>query len=450
MAASRHPGRRPPDPSLTLDAPSRSPPRTDGERADEDGLRPLLGRVFRANPAFRLVAHADLTEDERAPLAALAATPDHFGVLLPAPGSGLGVQALDRAAARLLDGLAEPGPLPEPLREGSRPDDNRRVALLVLDGVLEIEAAGGFVSGPRAHGEVLETPLRAPRPATGVARLSDEALRRAQALPVDDPARLASWLYGFGTLPLSPAWLRRLPGWPEVERLAGLDAAAAAGRRLREHFHPTPTAGWMNWRHARASLRHADADGSRPAYKLYVSPPPAALADVAGPLVDLLVEREVAAMKLGRDARGVLRPDKVVVYFDEPAALHAFAADLEARISGCPAHGVPFTAALDDDGVLSWGVDPPRSARIPGWRGSESWRVWITERLARALHRTRAVAGGTPEPRLAALDRIRVEGVDPDSWLPRGWLWREGPGAGPPSAEDHGSPPPSRGGKALA
>jgi len=98
---------------------------------------------------------------------------------------------------------------------------------------------------------------------------------------------------------------------------------------------------------------------------------------------------------------------------------------LKPRLHDCPAHGVPFTAALDDEGLLSWGVDPPASVQLLEWQPRESWRLWLTNRLANALLTAkRAPATATQRsPWQYALDRVRLEGIDIDTWTPSADVW---------------------------
>ena len=53
-------------------------------------------------------------------------------------------------------------------------------------------------------------------------------------------------------------------------------------------------------------------------------------------------------------------------------------------LGSCPAHGVPFTAEISPDGLLSWGADPPGRSFSDG-ADSTSWRMWVTRRLAEYL-----------------------------------------------------------------
>ena len=103
----------------------------------------------------------------------------------------------------------------------------------------------------------------------------------------------------------------------------------------------------------------------------------------------------------------------------------AAAARLSAELAGCPSHGVPFTAELADcDGLLSFGIDPPRSEHALEWQERESWRLWLTNRLAVALVSARR-DGGPLEPWQYALARIEFDGIDPSTWAPAGDLWAE-------------------------
>ena len=146
----------------------------------------------------------------------------------------------------------------------------------------------------------------------------------------------------------------------------------------------------------------------------------AALPSALAPAAEVLAStRSATAFKLGADLPGLCRPDKLVVYFDRLDDLRAVAEELRGRLAGQPAHGVPFTAAITDDGLLSWGADPPRG--VDGVR-STSWRLWIARRLAEYLISARTSDGGVAAWRFA-LDRLRLSGVDTDTWAPAGGMW---------------------------
>jgi hypothetical protein len=357
--------------------------------------------TFRANPAFELVVLDRLTAEQRAVLGDAQDDPDLYGVLLP-HDPGPTAKAVDRDTALLYLTLRQPGPLPGYMQSlGSELEAT--VRRLVLDGVLEIAHDGGFVSGPDALAALGED--EAPAAGGRIARLSLEALRYAARQRITDLPVLAGRIYAYNRLPLSARWARRFPDRASVARLAD---GSQIGSRWTQTAGTDDADIWRAW--ARAT-GHSSNGGTT--HKLYVSPQPAALADALRITVEVLGQTEASGFKVGSDLVGILRPDKFVVYFSGLDPLAEAAEKLRPRLEGLPAHGVPFTAEIAGDGLLSWGVDPPRTEHT-------SWRVWLAHRLAGALLAAREES----EPWRYALERIRLEGVDPQTWAPSQAMWR--------------------------
>jgi hypothetical protein len=402
----------------------------------------ILRGTFRANPVYELVLYDRLAAGERELLADLRRDPDFYGVLRPRVAvPAVGVKAIDRETALLLLTLREPGPLPAYVEGLFGHRAGRAVAQLVADGVLELAAGDGFVSGAGAihllsGGEPAE-PARdgAGRELGAIAALSRDALRYAEALPIDEPLRLSARLYGYNRRPLTPAWKRRLPDAAAVRRFLGIEGIAPGAAFARRWAPLPPSPAWISWQARGAAARRLPAAG--PMYKLYVSPRTEWIGeDGAGGTGFTAIAAALAAagapqFKVGADAAGLLRPDKIVAYFPDFEALAGAAELLGEALAGVPAHGVPFTAEIAGGGLLSWGVDPPRGEGLP-WagHGQESWRLWLTHRLARALISARAAsppAAGQAgvEPWRFAIERLRLEGVDTNAWTPGARLWRE-------------------------
>lgn len=382
---------------------------------------PILERTFRASTAFELVLLDRLPAEEQLPLAELRGDADLYGVLKPRPGSGLTVKVADKETALLLLTLREPGPLPFFVRRAADAETAAAVERLVLDGVLEVEADGAFVSGAAAARWL--APAGREAPADGrLARLALAALRHGEAAALDDPQRLAALLYGFHREPLSPRWAERLPDADAVLAFLGAASGGALGARLAADWRraePEGSPGWIVFdRRDGAASRRTGAS-----YKLYVSPTAEALPRAFAAVVETLSRRPDGHFKVGADAAGVLRPDKLVLYFGDQEELLAAARELEAALAGVPAQGVPFAAPIDAAGLLAWGMDPPRSERLLTWQETESWRLWVVRRLAAALIAARpAATPDTPAWRFA-LERLRREGVDVDRWTPAATLW---------------------------
>lgn len=393
-------------------------------------LREILQAHFRANPGYELVLFDRLSDAYRTQFAALQADADFYGVLWPQV-PGLPLKAVDRETALLFFTLQQPGLIPGYVRASFGERCNQAIAELVLDGVLEVALApdGEFASGAAAHHLIHET--RAPvEPGGRIARLSLEAIEYGQALAITSSAELSARLYAYNTLPASPAWRRLAPTPDAVPVFLGIDAGGRNRPALDRWYAHTPAAqenaGWRVWR-----LRSGgEARGAawRPRYKLYISPRPEALREVIGTIINALGAARVTNFKIGRDVHGLLRPDKIVAYCAEFEELAALAAGLQEALAGCPAQGVPFSAGIDPVGLLSWGTDPPRETQEFAGLEQESWRLWVTNRLAVALLAAKTQPT-TVRPSAFALERLRLDGVDTDSWTPRQAIW-QGEGRG--------------------
>lgn len=375
----------------------------------------LLDRRFRANPDLRLVAHADLPSDQEGAFADLARDPRHYGLLVPQQVVEVGVKAIDRDVADLFRHLVTPGPLPARLLATDDRDGlERRLAALVLDGILEVEIDGAFATGPTASERLWVSPREASAGGV-VARLSRDALRLALQVPDDDPAVLSAWIYGYNAVPLGPAWSRRLADEDGVEHTLGLHGTGAVRSLLAPDYIEVWRPAWKAW-HLRDS-RSADGSLHLP-YKLYVSPHPSALIEAFAPLIRVLVDERVPAFKRGRGPIGLLRADKLVIYLESWERLRDVASTVAGVLCDVAPQGVPFTAAASADGLLSWGMDPPPSARVPGWNDAQSWRSWLTNRLARGLVYARRVGARGDRAIDFALARLRLAGVDTSLWVP--------------------------------
>jgi hypothetical protein len=398
----------------------------------------LLTLTLRANPLYELVLYDRLPAPQRAALAELAQDPGFYGVLrLREDGSAppAGPQALksvDRDTALLFLTLREPGPLPSYVRAQLGEAAPRTVARLVADGVLGIESGGDFLSGPTALARLGDGGPGEPAPGAGrIAALSAAALRYGQALALNDPSLLAWRLYSYNRQPLTPRWARLLPTPEAMARHLGIAPRGAHRKLLDRAWTPVEMAGWLAW-FARPRQGREPSDGAAgraggPTWKLYVSPRAEGLAEGFGAVLEALTAARATQFKVGSDANGLLRPDKIVAYFPSYERLAEAAASVLARLDGVPAQGVPFTAEIGGGGLLSWGVDPPDDQRSVLGGGRESWRVWVAHRLAWALIAARPEdpEEKTIEPWRFALERVRLDGVDTATWTPSAALWKE-------------------------
>lgn len=377
----------------------------------------LIGEaVLRSNPRYELVVLDRLEPGEREQITGEAdGRHAPYGLLRPTPDSALEPRVVSTDTALLFLTLAVPGPCPEYVRTGLGANLAAALGRLVLDGILEVEIEGEFRSG--AAGWAPLNPVgRESRHGGRTTKLSEEAIRYGQALvslaPL--PAELvAARLYMYGRRPVTPALRRQvssqwiLGGASKALRQAWIETAATS-----------PDTPWRSWQ-----PRRSEARGHRPSvsFKLYVSPTTETLPAAVSALATVLAEAPgVTGFKVGRTVDGVTRPDKMVAYFSSLEELHEGARGIRDEAGACRPHGVPFTAGVTDDGLLSWAIDPPGGSTDPARRSS--WRTWVAMRLAEYLLDARAGEppgnGDAGEAWQVALARLALDGVDTATWVP--------------------------------
>jgi hypothetical protein len=382
----------------------------------------LEDACFRTSPAHELVLFDRLDAQAREALADLAREPGFYGIVRPRGGQvSASLRSVDRETALLLLTMREPGQLPAYARQADPTGD--AVRRLVLEGVLEVRRGTSFVTGPDAA----DTPLFAGRvgshlSSSRLGRLSWDAIAYGAALDVDDRDALAMRLYTYNRLPLSDTHAARFPD------AATILATAIDDARLRDGGWAVTTSSGGHWincsrQAGQSRARPGAPPGQEAMYKLYVSPMVDGLSEAFGALLEALEAHGGRQFKIAGTAAGLLRPDKLVAYFDDIEHLRAVADRLGERRAGQPPHGVPFTAAIDAEGLLSWGVDPPAAARPLSWMPQQSWRSWIASTAAGALLEVKRHPGAVP-PAEFVRARLLLDDVDPDRWAPTQRLWR--------------------------
>ena len=345
-----------------------------------DGGEPPSSVRFRTNPALRLVPDPMVVEDD---------LDDRFGV------AALGAchAAIDCNTALLLHTLSEPSPIPAFAASGLLKHRAAALRQLVLSHLVEVERPdGSFASGQpgaaliggAAASEVDELAMRAVVFAAAIRHLPPEALTAA--------------LYTYNTAPVQRVWRSTMGEDIQVRAFLRLDELRASVQQ---------TDGWW-YVHPQNAGRPADV-----ANKLYISPITDSLPLVIDRAAPLLAAR-AQQWKVGRGLAGIVRPDKCVAYFGSPDALIDTADELAAMLDGVPAQGVPFTAALTPNRLLSWAIDPPET----------SWRHWVSETLAHSLAAAATGDGSPDDAALHALNVLETRGVDLSTFSPSD-TWKE-------------------------
>ena len=140
---------------------------------------------------------------------------------------------------------------------------------------------------------------------------------------------------------------------------------------------------WIYW-----EARSGEAQDRRLRHKVYVSPSISALRQAFVVVARLCEAMGVASFKLGLDAHGILRSDKLVVYFTDPELRLMFVREALSSTAGLDAHGVPLTRGVGDSGLLSTAEDP--------LMGALSWRQLISAELVDILKTEGGRARGVP------------------------------------------------------
>jgi hypothetical protein len=378
---------------------------------------------LRANPAYELVLYDRLSEAGKQALRSLADDPGCYGILRPREDPALSMKSVSQDVALLLFSLRSAGTLPRFAAEALRDECDQVIGRMILDGILEIELDGEMVSGPAAY-SALARPANDCEAEGPLAAMSRRAIDYAAALELTDPMALSARLYRYNTIPASRRWRALLPDDAATEAYLGLGDGPAVHALAGEWLRLPESHGWISWRskstanHRPAQAQHGGAEST---YKLYVSPAPGRLREAVQATAGAVARSNAMQFKVGKDIHGLLRPDKMVVYFRHFSDLQEVALKIMASLEGCPPHGVPFTAELAGRGLLSWGVDPPANEN-GFWSGPESWRVKICKRLALALIQSGSVAEVSPAG--FALERLRLEGIDTTTWTPSlGLAW---------------------------
>ncbi|VTS08410.1 hypothetical protein [Tuwongella immobilis] len=365
-----------------------------------------IAATYRLHPEVEIRRIPDLSPIERDRLGK-GLDPEIHAVIWPKLGVLRSVKAICGRTLAILDWALSANRLPPEsaalLSVAQGQPLEQWLQRLVIAEILEVESQGRWSSGPSVAAWA-ESPL-------GTDSLSAQALRYAACLPVSDPHELSARLYFFQRRPVSPTLEAK---WPHLP----LQTPQWLSDRIPADWSAVPIRREDGWQHLLPPR-----PGPKPrhtTWKLYVSTTPEQLIAHLPAMLQTLAEQPLTAAKIVCTAAGLQRPDHFVAYFAEQAELRDAAKRLRIRFDGLPGTGIPFTASA---GVpwLGWGVDPPRLRPRTDQHEPESWRLWLTNRLALAIVQAKSRQDAAQSPQSAvdfALLRIRAEGVDPQLWLP--------------------------------
>lgn len=357
--------------------------------------------------------------EDRDRLQDLRADPDFFGIAA-VPRHGESLKSIDVTLAGVLSELRSPAQLPE--RAGSHllADGGKPLLRLLLDDFLQVDTGDGFIGGP-ATLELLPSLRDVSSSLGALASLTDHALRHAATVRVHGVEQTAERLYSYNTAPETPRLRATFDSASSVARAFKLVGRTRLAHAIAERWHGPPRFADDTW--WSFDTHTASVPNERLRYKVYLSPRIDVLAraiDVAIPILGL---HRCPAFKLGGTMHQLLRPDKFVAYFVDRAQMQDAASALANAMMALPSQGVPFSAAVGDGTIVSWGIDPPADSRPLSWQERDSWRTWVTRRLARYLVIARHYSTARVKPWEFARVRLQLDGVDTDRWAPSAVPW---------------------------
>lgn len=391
----------------------------------------LLNGNFRSNPQYELIEWNRLSQSEQQALAGLSKDEEVFGLFRPIHADArLNYKVAYKEVALLYYTLQQQQMLPSYTRLQKQDEMNRNIARLVLEGILEVECQQGFVSGAAAHTEIYKMQEPGKDQASAaisglsfLANLSLNALQYVVHLDKADIRGIASRLYTFNTIPVFAGKMTAVRSAEAIEQFLGFAKGAPYEWQLQQHWEKNTTSSgskWLSWSRRGDSGSYSKNDSI---YKLYISPQWESLPKVFTYSLKILSASKAFSFKIGNDPHGLLRPDKMVAYFHQHEDLLAMAGILQPGLQDIPPHGVPFTAQLDEKGILSWGVDPPGCDVLENFEGG-SWRARVTEKLAAAIIQAKATGLQRQDSLQYALHKISLEGIDTSTWTPGQHIWQ--------------------------
>ncbi len=336
-------------------------------------VRHILNSRFRANRDYEFVVYDQLGDEEKQYFEkAFNIGADAFGVFKPRGQNGLTLKLANKDVASLFFHLQEKETLPGYIKYSKDPEINRQIVNLVLENIIEMESGDDFISGATSYPYLYEKPSIKPAATNYLTSLSLDAVHYAALMGIQDLNLLSNSLYCYNRLPLSISWEKKLETTNSViEYLGIVETEHQKGPNWIQKPEQKDDR-WFYWR-CRSQANHGKS-----IFKLYLSPHPDSMKNIFPLLVDTVSDTKAFSFKIGNDAYGLLRPDKIVLYFDTKEDALAAGGILKTAFNDLPVQGVPFTSQLDERGLVSWGIDPPQS---PGL----SWRFWITNRIAKYI-----------------------------------------------------------------
>ena len=381
---------------------------------------PFLDKRFRTTSCFCLQEWSQLPPDEQQMLSALPDSDAVYGIFYPVDtAGGRTAKVAYGELAFLYLHLQQASTIPHCFLSKNDENFQKTIAQLVLDEILEIENAGTFVSGAEAacilyKPEVFNLCL----PVDNTLAISLQALAYGYQLRGLTAGEMAERLYTFNTIARDEKI--KEPFFAKQTVINWLVAGFAAEElaQLTEQWlfcDPSENFPWFSWQKQKRpgffSSQHS------PCFKLYINSIIDQVPAVFQKTVPVLTAGHALSFKIAATPQGLFRPDKMVAYFENKPSLMQTALYLEKELKGFAAQCVPFTCQLDQEGLLSWGLDPSQTDVFALIEGG-SWRTAATDQLALAVLQAQAQNISWEEALPFIRAKLFAAGINMNDWSP--------------------------------
>lgn len=381
----------------------------------------ILKQQFRISPLFRLKEWNELSHQEKELISELHDEMEVYGVFSPlTPALTFSTKVAYRELAFVYLHLSHNGSLPHYATILPEDSFGNAIAQLVLDQVLEIEWNGKFVRGANATEALFGKNMFDDNQVSDyLGLLSKQGIEYALHFDNIDMRTIANRLYTYNTQPCDSLVKTIFANESDTRDFVFSVSRKEPGSLLNNEWDllsDPETDHWLGW--TRQSFKNSPLIQKHcSTYKLYISPVVRDMPGVMAIVLPVLSSSDAFHFKIGNGIQGLLRPDKMVAYFENKLSLLAVAEKLKDKLNGFTAQGVPFTAQVDDKGILSWGVDPPTTEVLESVEGG-SWRCKVTDLLALGIMQAKTEKLDQQQAINLISSRMMVAGINPFNWMP--------------------------------
>jgi hypothetical protein len=280
---------------------------------------PFATKKLRPGASYTLVEWHHLNIGEQQMLSGLYDEAEVYGIFRPSAGvHHLTQKVAYKEVALLYLHLVHTNILPRYLCINVESELHETIAQLVLDGILEMEDEGDFISGIRAvkaiFGETIGARSTIP---SRLSTLSTQAIQYAFLLRNLNKRPLSYRLYTFNTMPWDEFARSKFHSGYSVKEFLLSSAECNIDSLLHEYWkfdNLSEEKYWLSWWRPAAERNYSIA-ADKPTFKLYLSPVISDLPNVFQDAIPVLTASAAFSFKVGSTVRGLLRPDKMVAYF---------------------------------------------------------------------------------------------------------------------------------------